>query len=276
MFDCCVNLTHPSFAKDRIAVLERAMDFGLKGALLCSSDLESSLQTVALAEDLNRQLPLEVYVTVGVHPHQASGWQAKLKENFTLLVKQRQSRIRAIGETGLDYDRNYSPPQAQRQAFTAQLELAADLQLPVFLHQRASHRDFIDILSSFCNSLPAMLVHCFTGSAAELHSYLDLGCYIGITGWLCDDRRGKHLRPLIKSIPLNRLLVETDSPYLIPRSLPERKNNRNEPAYLCHIIEQIALYHSLNSKELSLLTYNNAKKFLNVSSESLENESYSH
>lgn len=266
MFDCCVNLIHLSFAKDRIAVLERAMNSGLKGALLCSSDLESSIGTVALAEELDNNLPLDIYATVGVHPHQASGWQAGLKRDFTSLIEKQPTRIRAIGETGLDYDRNYSSPQAQQQAFTAQLELAVDLQLPVFLHQRASHKDFIAILSSFSDGLPAMLVHCFTGSADELHSYLELDCYIGITGWLCDDRRGEHLRPLIRSIPSDRLITETDSPYLIPRTLPKQKNNRNEPAYLCHIIEQIARYHPLDTEELRLLTHNNAKRFLNVSS----------
>lgn len=266
VFDCCVNLTHSSFAKDRVAVLERAMNAGLKGVLLCSSDLEDSRQTVALAEALSEQLALDIYTTVGVHPHQASGWRSEQGEAFASLIAQHQNRIGAVGEMGLDYNRNYSPPAAQREAFIAQLELAARLQLPVFLHQREGHKDFVAILSSFSARLPAMLVHCFTGSADELRSYLELGCYIGLTAWFCDERRGKHLRPLIESIPSERLIVETDAPYLVPCTLTGCKNNRNEPAYLSHIIEQLALYHPLSAEELGLLTYRNARKFLNAPS----------
>ena len=266
MFDCCVNLVHPAFDKDRIELLQKAMDLGLKGALLCSSDLESSCQSAVMARQLKEQLNIHLFSTAGVHPHQASLWKNETKKALALLVEEHKGTIRVLGEMGLDYERNYSPLRMQRKAFTAQLELAAELHIPVFLHQRNSHKDFLKILNSFAHQLPAMLVHCFTGSSYELKSYLDLDCYIGITGWFCDERRGAHLHSLITDIPRNRLIVETDAPYLIPRTLRKRKQNRNEPSYLAHLIEQITAHYPLTVEELSRLTRTNAYKFLNVSS----------
>lgn len=265
MFDCCVNLLHSSFDKDRSALLQRAIDAGLEGALLCSADMESSTRTAALAQKLSEQYPVNFYATAGVHPHQASSWQTKTPLALRTLVR-KYPGVKALGEMGLDYARNLSPPEQQRAVFKAQLDLAVDLGLAVFLHQRDSHKDFLQILTSRARQLPAMLVHCFTGSSHELNSYLDLGCYIGITGWFCDERRGTHLPHLIATIPPDKLLVETDSPYLIPRNLPaaQRKNNRNEPAYLRHLIHEIAGHLSMDAQDLALVTRTNAARFLQI------------
>jgi len=147
----------------------------------------------------------------------------------------------AVGECGLDYFRDFSPRDAQRAAFRAQLELAAAVQKPVFLHQRDSHADFVEILAPLRPQLIGGVAHCFTGGVDELAAYLDLGLYIGITGWICDERRGAALRATLPKIPLDRLLLETDAPYLLPRDLkPAPRNRRNEPAFLAHILERVA------------------------------------
>ena len=146
----------------------------------------------------------------------------------------------AAGECGLDYYRNYSPYESQRRAFAQQLQLAAELGKPVFLHQRDAHRDFIAALREHGAGLRGV-AHCFTGGAEELDSYLELGLHIGITGWICDERRGQHLHDLVARIPRGRLLLETDAPYLLPRDLqPKPALRRNEPLHLPHIAATVA------------------------------------
>ena len=266
MFDSCVNLLHSAFDKDRAALLRRAVDAGLKGALLCSTDLESSIRAANAARELKKEYPLEIYTMAGIHPHEAHSWRQETVSSLRDLIRRHSEYIKVLGETGLDYARLFSTREQQRAAFVAQLELAIDLKLPVFLHQRNSHDDFLHILGARAPRLAAMLVHCFTGSAYQLESYLELGCYIGITGWLCDERRGAHLPSLVSVIPKDKLIVETDSPYLIPRSLPaaQRKNNRNEPAYLKHIIDKLAAHLSWDVRELTVMTQANAIRFLHI------------
>jgi len=146
-----------------------------------------------------------------------------------------------VGECGLDYYRNYSPHAAQREAFERQLELAGRCGKPVFLHQRDAHEDFIAILREHWPALAGGVAHCFTGGAAELECYLELGLAIGITGWICDERRGAHLLELVRRVPSERLLLETDGPYLLPRDLqPKPSSRRNEPVYLPHIAAAVA------------------------------------
>ena len=146
-----------------------------------------------------------------------------------------------MGECGLDYYRNFSPRAAQQEAFHRQLELATRCGKPVFLHQRDAHEDFVAILREHRPALAGGVAHCFTGGAAELESYLELGLVIGITGWICDERRGAHLLELVRRIPADRLLLETDGPYLLPRDLhPKPASRRNEPVYLPHIAAAVA------------------------------------
>ena len=146
----------------------------------------------------------------------------------------------AVGECGLDYFRNLSPPETQREAFHRQLELAARVGKPVFLHQREAHTDFVAILSAHASQWRGV-AHCFTGTAMQLEPYLGLGLAIGITGWICDERRGTHLAELMPRIPAARLLLETDGPYLLPRNLtPKPASRRNEPAYLPQIAAVVA------------------------------------
>jgi TatD DNase family protein len=167
-----------------------------------------------------------------VHPHHASELTPARTSELGELA--RDARVVAVGECGLDYFRDFSPRAAQQQAFHQQLELARALGKPVFLHQRDAHEDFAAILREHATTWSGV-AHCFTGNGAQLECYLGLGLAIGITGWICDERRGAHLHALVPQIPAGRLLLETDGPYLLPRDLkPKPASRRNEPAYLAH------------------------------------------
>jgi TatD DNase family protein len=180
-----------------------------------------------------------MYATAGVHPHHASDFNAETEA----LLRQFHARpeVVAVGETGLDYHRNFSPRAAQLFAFERQLQLAIDCGKPLFLHQRDAHADLIACMDGVHGRVGRTVVHCFTGEKAELFDYLDRDFYIGITGWICDERRGLHLRDLVKSIPADRLMLETDAPYLLPRDVkPMPAHRRNEPMYLAHICAEVA------------------------------------
>lgn len=164
----------------------------------------------------------------------------------------------AIGETGLDYYRNFSSREEQRSVFTKHLHIAAQLDMPLFIHDRESDGEMCELLTQHLSS-PAV-VHCFTGTQSELMRYLDLGCYIGITGWVCDERRGQPLASLIEDIPLDRLLIETDSPYLLPRTIePKPKSRRNEPKYLPYVAKKIASLVGKTEEDIGNITAENAR-----------------
>ena len=234
LIDIGINLTHESYAEDRDEVIARARAAGVPQLIVTGSSLASTRNAIALAQ----QRPRQLFATAGVHPHHAAELTAE--HGSELLELARQPEVVAVGECGLDYFRNFSPPAAQQRAFHAQLELAAQVGKPVFLHQRDAHADFIAILREHAAQWRGV-AHCFTGSGEELAAYLDLGLAIGITGWICDERRGAHLAALMPRIPAQRLLLETDGPYLLPRDLkPKPAARRNEPAYLPHIAAAVA------------------------------------
>ena len=171
----------------------------------------------------------------------------------------------AAGETGLDYFRDFSPRDAQRKAFEAQLQIGADTGLPLFLHLRDAHEDFLTILKSRRAELSDVVVHCFTGNREELRAYLDLDCHIGITGWICDERRGSHMKDFMADIPADRLMIETDAPYLKPRNLrPRVKSHRNEPQWLPWILGTIAACRDERPDSLANQTTQNARRFFNL------------
>ncbi len=235
LIDIGSNLAHASFANDRDAVMARAARAGVRRQVVTGADLDSSRQAAALAA----QHPARLWSTAGVHPHHAQSFQASQRADLSDLLQ--MSQVVAVGECGLDYFRNLSAPAAQRAAFCLQLEIAAERRLPVFLHQRDAHADFSAILRDFAGRLNGGVAHCFTGGGAELDEYLALGLHIGITGWVCDERRGLELRRTVPRIPAVRLLLETDAPYLLPRDLaPKPKSRRNEPGFLPHIARIVA------------------------------------
>jgi len=235
LIDIGANLTHDSFDRDRAEVIKRAQDAGVKRMIVTGANAEGSKQALQLA----LENPQVLYATAGVHPHHASEYNDEVDELLCELVQ--ENVVVAVGECGLDYFRNFSPVEDQQEAFAAQLSLATEIQKPVFLHQRDAHDDFVGILQEFIEDIDGGVAHCFTGGVAEMEEYLEMGLYIGITGWICDERRGHDLQEAIAHLPLDRLLLETDAPYLEPRDLPEKlAARRNEPFVLPHILETVA------------------------------------
>ena len=171
----------------------------------------------------------------------------------------------AIGECGLDYNRNYSPQDVQRKWFEEQVKLAEELDMPLFLHEREAHEDLVKILEKYPNMCEKACVHCFTGTKEEAKKYLELGCSIGVTGWICDERRGQSLQEAVTVIPPEKMMIETDAPFLIPRNFPKKpKSNKNKPEYLPHILNTIAEYKGMDSEELGKKVSETTRKFFNI------------
>jgi TatD DNase family protein len=233
--DIGINLTHDSFDVDRDAVLSRAKDAGVTHMVVTGSSLASSPTAAALGA----AHPGLLSSTAGVHPHHATELSHAGVEILRELL--RLPQVVAVGECGLDYFRDFSPRAAQRAAFELQLELAAQTGKPLFLHERDAHDDFLAMLKAAGASRPHAVAHCFTGDGLMLERYLELGLHIGITGWICDERRGRHLLDLVRHIPAGRLMIETDAPYLLPRTLGlPRAVRRNEPMHLREVCRVIA------------------------------------
>ncbi|RJG50451.1 TatD family hydrolase [Motilimonas pumila] len=260
MFDIGVNLTSSRFDKDRDVVITDAKQAGLTGMLVTGTNLEESQQAAQLAA----QHPAFLYATAGVHPHDA---KTVTTETWPALAKLYDlPQVKAIGECGLDFNRDFSPRPTQQQVFEQQLAIACDKQMPLFMHERDAHERFIDMIKAHQGDLPPAVLHCFTGTMAELEACLDLGLYIGITGWICDERRGTHLIDAVRIIPDNRLLLETDSPYLLPRSMrPKPKSSRNMPQYLPYIAETIAHARSQTLADLVTQTQKNTVRCFGLS-----------
>ena len=259
LVDIGANLTHDSFDHDRDAVMARARAAGVAQMVVTGASREHSPRALALA----RTRPGELFATAGVHPHHATEYTAECDAEIRALVA--QPEVVAVGECGLDYFRDFSPRHAQRRAFELQLEIAADSGKPLFLHQRDAHRDFVDVMKAFDGRIGPAVVHCFTGTREELFECIDHDWHIGITGWLCDERRGLHLRELVKSIPANRLMIETDAPYLLPRTVkPAPSHRRNEPMYLAHIVEELARDRGETVEQAAAATTATARAFFRL------------
>ena len=259
LIDIGSNLTHDSFAADLDAVMARALEAGVLRQVVTGADLASSGHAAALAA----AHPALLSSTAGVHPHHARSFDASRRSQLGDLLLLPQ--VVAVGECGLDYCRNFSPPDAQRAAFVAQLEIAAAARKPVFLHQRDAHGDFTAILKEFRGTLSGGVAHCFTGSRSELEEYLALDLYIGVTGWVNDERRGQDLREAVPHIPGDRLMVETDAPYLLPRDLvPVPKSRRNEPCFLPHIAGAVAQLRGESLEAVAASTSRNAIRFFGL------------
>ncbi|BBH47141.1 TatD family hydrolase [Pseudomonas sp. KU43P] len=248
LIDIGVNLTNSSFHDQQAAIVERAIDAGVMQMVLTGTSLAVSEQALALCLQLDAD-GQHLFATAGVHPHDAKSWGADSERQLRHLLG--EVRVRAVGECGLDFNRDFSPRPLQEKALQAQLALAAELHLPVFLHERDASARLLAILKDYRDHLPAAVVHCFTGEREALFAYLDMDLHIGITGWICDERRGTHLHPLVNNIPQGRLMLESDAPYLLPRSLrPKPKNGRNEPAFLPEVLREVA-QHRGESMELT-------------------------
>jgi TatD DNase family protein len=253
------NLTHESFDADRAEVMSRALRAGVEHQVVTGATVAGSRAALELA----RAHPTMLSATAGVHPHHAAGFVASSRDDLRALLV--DPLAVAVGECGLDYFRDLSPREAQRTAFIAQLELAVESRKPVFLHQRDAHADFLTILNDYAASLSGGVAHCFTGGAPELEAYLALGLSVGITGWICDERRGSGVRAVVAQIPAERLMIETDAPYLLPRDLePKPASRRNEPAFLPHIGRVVATLRGVDVQEIAAVTSANARRFFGL------------
>lgn len=256
--DIGANLAHDSFDHDRDEVIERARQAGVDTLLLTGSSLDSSRKVIELARQHNN-----LFATAGVHPHEARHADAEVLEQIAMLCGDEQ--VVAVGETGLDFNRDFSPRPEQERVFAAHLQMAADNGKPVFLHQRDAHERFLPMLREQRDALAGGVVHCFTDHREALFAYLDLDMYIGVTGWICDERRGRELLELVPHIPAERLLLETDAPYLLPRSLrPRPPGRRNEPAFLTEVLKVVAGARQAASEELARQTSANAARLFRL------------
>lgn len=259
IIDIGCNLTHDSFDSDRETVLQRAHEAGVVQMIVTGASAEGSRDALKLA----REHPGELFSTAGVHPHHSSAFDDETEALLRALATEPETV--AVGETGLDFFRDFSPRRDQRDAFQKQLQIGIDSGLPLFLHMRDAHGDFHEILREVRGQLSDVVVHCFTGTREELRDYLDLDCHIGITGWICDERRGTHMKDFLQDIPANRLMIETDAPYLKPRNLkPRVKSHRNEPRWLPWILGTLAAVRDEHPAILAKQTTANARRFFRL------------
>lgn len=259
LIDIGANLTHKDYKNDLNKVIKDSQNLNINKLIVTGTNAEESLKAFALT----KQYPKILYSTAGVHPHNAKEYSDSAESTIYELAK--NSSVVAIGECGLDYYRKYSPVKDQKNAFIRQINIACDLNLPLFMHQRDAHEDFVKILVPCMSNIKAGVVHCFTGTEEMLDMYLKLDLYIGITGWICDERRGVDLQRMVSKIPLDRLLIETDCPYLLPRTLKVKpKSRRNEPKFLTEIVKVIANNTDYSLKEISDATSENAKNIFKI------------
>ncbi|ROS00318.1 Sec-independent protein translocase TatD [Sinobacterium caligoides] len=264
--DIGLNLCNQQFDKDREKVIERALEHQVTKMLLTGTSLSSSLDVLQLCE----QQPDHFWATAGIHPHDASSLTAdSWPELFELM---QQDKVVAIGETGLDFNRNFSTPSEQQSSFEQHIEAAITLQKPLFLHERDAGARMLEMLRCHRDQLANAVVHCFTADKETLYGYLDLDLYIGITGWICDERRGLELQKLVREIPENRLLLETDAPYLLPRDLKAAqrpagftaKTRRNEPCLLPHVAAAVAEHTGRSLEAIATQTSLNAERIFTL------------
>jgi TatD DNase family protein len=262
VIDIGVNLMHLSFDRDREAVTAAAGAAGVSPLIITGTGVEDSRKALEYAS----RYPGKLYATAGVHPHDAKTCDASTLASLRELAS--PEAVVAIGECGLDYNRDFSPRPVQREWFEKQAALAVELDMPLFLHERDAPEDFAAILRA--GGVTNMVVHCFTGTEAELERYLEMGAYIGVTGWICDERRGQRLRSLVGRIPCDRLLLETDAPFLLPRDLGKTahggaiRSGRNEPRFLRHIARTVAQCLKKDENQLVRETRENTRRFFRL------------
>ena len=261
--DIGVNLAHESFTSDRDAVVARAREAGIVHFVVTGTSVGASRDALALARHFDALAPGLMTATAGLHPHHAAELDAAALEAFAELAA--DPRVVAVGECGLDFYRNLAPQAAQLAAFRAQLELAVTVRKPVFLHERDAHGEFIAMLREFRPHLVGAVAHCFTGDEAQVEALLALDVHIGVTGWVCDERRGSALQRAVPRIPRGRLMLETDAPYLLPRTLaPKPPTRRNEPAWLVEVARVVASLRGESEAELAAHTTAAAREFFGL------------
>ncbi len=259
LIDIGVNLTNERFHGKSDEIIDQSLAAKVTHQIITGTSLASSEVALALCE----RYPEQLRSTVGIHPHDASEFNSSARSGLRGLLQ--NTYCVAVGETGLDFNRNFSTPQDQEKAFEAQLELAIEFQKPLFMHERDAFARQHEILKSYRDHIADGVIHCFTGNQQALFGYLDLDLYIGITGWVCDERRGTDLQALVHNIPPDRLMIETDAPYLLPRNMtPKPKDRTNRPAYLPWVLKELSLHTGLSELDLACKTSDNARRFFRL------------
>ncbi len=252
MFDIGANLTSSHFSDDLDSVLDESFEAGVKKICITSSNLQDVRNAKKITER-NKNL----YYSVGFHPHNAKDFKIEFLKDMSIYLD--DPKAICLGEMGLDFNRNFSSKDEQILCFESQLGLANSINKPLFLHQRDAHEEFLSILDNYKFN-QKLIVHCFTGNLSELEDYLKRDFYIGITGWVCDLKRGLDLRECINHIPQDKLLIETDSPYLSPR----KKIRRNEPKFLIDVAEEVARLRKQTKESIVKSSYENSLNFFNL------------
>lgn len=256
LFDSHCHLDDPAFRKDIVRVIERAHQNGVIRMMTVGVNKKTAIRAVSLAESHP-----DVYASVGFHPHDAKQCTA---DELAFMIKLAESpKVRAWGEIGLDYNRMYAPRNDQEKWFIRQLEIAAELGLPTIFHERDSNGRFLDILKSHADKEMNGVIHCFSGNPAELKHYLGMGLYIGITGILTLKVRGADLRQMVARIPSDRLVVETDAPYLAP-SPEKNRTRRNEPAFVKSVLLKLAEVRREDPDQLAQVIWDNTCRLYNL------------
>jgi TatD DNase family protein len=259
LIDIGVNLTNKRLRYDAARILQESAEQNVTKMVVTGTSLEHS----RLAIELCGQFPQQLACTAGVHPHDAKDWDDDAARQLSTLIE--HSCVRAVGETGLDFNRNFSPQAQQIEVFQQQLELAVQYGKPVFLHQRDAFDTFHQILKEFRDRLQNAVVHCFTDDKPSLYRLLDLDCHIGVTGWICDERRGQDLQQAVGNIPHDRLMLETDAPYLLPRDLdPKPADKTNYPKFLPHILQTVARLQGKSPEQLAEEVFETTIKFFRL------------
>jgi TatD DNase family protein len=252
MFDIGANLTSSHFSKDLDVVLNDSLTAGVEKICITSSNLDDVKNAKKISEKYKN-----LYYSVGFHPHNAKDFKIEFLKDMSFYLN--DPKAICLGEMGLDFNRNFSSKEEQILCFESQLSLASSISKPLFLHQRDAHEEFLSVLDNHKFN-QKLIVHCFTGNLSELEDYLKRDFYIGITGWVCDLKRGKELRKCIDQIPEDKLLIETDSPYLSPR----KKIRRNEPKFLIDVAEEVATLRNETTECIINSSYENSLNFFNL------------
>jgi len=256
--DIGINLTNKQFFNEHEEIINRALDNGVEQMILTGTSLRGSKESAAIAEEY----PEILFSTAGIHPHDAKSFNEQSIPGLRKLLQ--LDYVISVGECGLDFDRDFSPRPIQEKCYQAQLELSIEINKPLFLHERSAFKRFNEITDDYRSQLPEAVVHCFTGTLEQAKNYLDKGFYLGFTGAISDDRRFKHLEDVIRYVPLDRMMIETDAPFMLPKNMPRMQNRRNEPSFLPYVAQTIAYLKKISIAEVADETTETARKFFRL------------
>lgn len=263
MIDIGINLTNKQFNDDIDPIIQKALKAGVSQMLLTGTSIRNSESSSKIAQ----QYPGVLYSTAGIHPHDAKSFDKQTISKLKFLLK--KPHVVSVGECGLDFNRDFSPRPMQEECYKAHLELAIEIQKPLFLHERAAFERFVAITNDYLPKLPKAVVHCFTGSLREAKIYLDKGFYLGFTGAISDTKRFAQLKDVIKFTPLDRMMIETDAPFMLPKNVPKDEltkyhERRNEPAFLPYVAKAVAEFKGMSVDDIADSTSKTAKDFFGI------------